>query len=294
MQFINMLHAGRPEAALSSEGRYWLLPPAGAQSGELGERIARGENLQQLGAAAKTGPGIAAEEATLAPLLTRPGKIVCLGLNYFDHAKEGGRDKPTYPWFFLRAASSLVAHDHPVRRPSVSTQYDYEAELAVVIGKRGRWVRREEALDLVLGYSCFNDLSVRDYQKKTPQWTIGKNFDASGAFGPALVLAQALPPGGRDLQIQCRVNGQVTQNANTSDMIFDVAETIEILTQCMTLEPGDVIVMGTPAGVGFARQPPLWLRHQDLVEVEIEKVGLLRNRVLDEVVPPGDTMAAAH
>lgn len=286
MQFVNILHDGRPEAAYLNDGRYWLLPSAGTLSDELGERISRGEDLEKLVEAAKGDVGIAADEAVFAPLLTRPGKIICLGLNYIDHAKEGGREKPSYPWFFLRAASSLVAHDHPVLRPAVSTQYDYEAELAVVIGKRGKWVRREQALDMVLGYSCFNDLSVRDYQKKTPQWTIGKNFDASGAFGPVLVLAGALPAGGRDLRIQCRVNGEVTQDANTSDMIFDVAETIEILTQCMTLEPGDVIVMGTPAGVGFARTPQLWLKPEDLVEVEIEKIGLLRNRVLDEVVVP--------
>ena len=285
MQFVNLLQDGRAEAALSEGGRYWQLPSAGGLSGELGERIARGEDLRQLAGAARAGAGIAAQDAPLAPLLTRPGKVVCLGLNYFDHAKEGGRDKPNYPWFFLRAASSLVAHGQPALLPAVSDQYDFEAELAVVIGKRGKWVRREQALDLVLGYSCFNDLSVRDYQKKTPQWTIGKNFDASGAFGPALVLADDLPAGGRDLRIQCRVNGQVTQDANTSSMIFDVAETIELLTECMTLEPGDVLVMGTPAGVGFARTPPLWLKHGDSVEVEIERVGLLRNAVQREVAP---------
>jgi 2-keto-4-pentenoate hydratase/2-oxohepta-3-ene-1,7-dioic acid hydratase in catechol pathway len=279
MQFVNLIRANGTHAALFEDGQYWELPAAGHLSGELGARIARGEDLRQLAAAAKAGAGIASEGAPLAPVLTRPGKIVCLGLNYYDHAKEGGREKPTYPWFFLRAASSLLAHGQPALLPAVSDQYDFEAELAVVIGQRGKWVRREHALELVLGYACFNDLSVRDYQKKTPQWTIGKNFDASGAFGPALVLADAVPAGGRDLRIQCRVNGQVTQDANTSSMIFDVAETIELLTECMTLEPGDVIVMGTPSGVGFARTPPLWLKHGDCVEVEIEKVGLLKNLV---------------
>lgn len=286
MQFVNLLQDGRAEAALHEDGRYWKLPAAAnGASNELGERIARGEDLRQLAAAARAAAPALTGDVALAPPLTRPGKIICLGLNYFDHAKEGGRDKPNYPWFFLRTASSLIAHGEAAQLPSVSEQFDFEAELALVIGKRGKWVRRENALDLVLGYSCFNDLSVRDYQKKTPQWTIGKNFDASGGFGPALVLADALPAGGRELRIQCRVNGQVTQDANTSSMIFDVEETLELLTECMTLEPGDVIVMGTPSGVGFARTPPLWLKDGDLVEVEIEKVGLLKNTVRRESRP---------
>lgn len=275
MAFVNLIHEGAARAAMLDGDQYRLLPSTGTLPDELGERIARGEDLPQLASVATERMPAAA--ARFAPLLARPGKIVCLGLNYFDHAKEGGREKPTYPWFFLRAASSLLGHGEPAPLPAVSTQYDYEAELAVVIGRRGKAVQREQALDLVLGYACFNDLSVRDYQKKTPQWTIGKNFDGSGAFGPALVLAKDLPPGGRDLRIQCRVNGQVMQDANTSSMIFDVAETIEILSECMSLEPGDVIVMGTPAGVGFARQPPVWLKDGDRVEVDIERVGCLAN-----------------
>lgn len=219
----------------------------------------------------------------LAPVVPRPGKIICLGLNYYDHAKEGGREKPTYPWFFLRSPTSLMADQQPGLRPRVSSQFDYEAELAVVIGARsGRHVPRHKALDLVFGYTCFNDMSLRDFQKKTPQWTIGKNFDATGGFGPQLVTADELPPGGSGLAIQLRLNGEVLQSANTSDMIFGVAETIELLTEAMTLEPGDVIVMGTPAGVGFARTPPIWMKHDDLVEVEIERIGTLVNPIRDE------------
>ena len=214
-----------------------------------------------------------------APVVPRPGKIICLGLNYFDHAKEGGRDKPEYPWFFFRGGSSLLAHNESALRPRVSEKFDYEAELAVVIGKSGRHVSQESALELVYGYSCFNDISVRDYQKKTPQWTIGKNFDGTGAFGPVLVTADELPDGGRGLTVQCRLNGHVVQNANTDEMIFSVQETIALLTECLTLEPGDVIVMGTPAGVGAARTPPVWMKPGDLVEVEIQGVGILRNPV---------------
>jgi 2-keto-4-pentenoate hydratase/2-oxohepta-3-ene-1,7-dioic acid hydratase in catechol pathway len=218
----------------------------------------------------------------LAPCVPEPGKTVCLGLNYYDHAAESGRDKPVYPWFFLRSTTSLLAHGEASPRPRVSEKFDYEAELAVVIGKRARHVKREEALDYVFGYACFNDISVRDYQKRTPQWTIGKNFDRTGALGPVLVSADALPPGGAGLAIQSRLNGEVMQDANTRDMIWDVAETIALLTECLTLEPGDVIAMGTPAGVGQSRTPPVWMKHGDTIEVEIEGVGLLVNTIEDE------------
>jgi 2-keto-4-pentenoate hydratase/2-oxohepta-3-ene-1,7-dioic acid hydratase in catechol pathway len=219
----------------------------------------------------------------LAPLVPEPGKIVCLGLNYYDHAEESGRQKPEYPWFFFRAASSLVAANAQGLRPRVSEKFDYEAELAVVIGRRGKHLSEEQALDLVFGYTCFNDMSVRDYQKRTPQWTIGKNFDATGGFGPVLVTADELPPGAAGLRIQGRLNGEVMQDANTRDMIWGVAETIALLTECLTLEPGDVIVMGTPAGVGQARKPPVWMKGGDRYEVEIERIGTLVNPIVDEV-----------
>lgn len=219
----------------------------------------------------------------LAPLIPEPGKVVCLGLNYFDHAKEGGRDKPDYPWFFLRGASSLIAHGAAGNVPVVSSKLDFEAELAVVIGRKvPRHTSREDALQYVFGYTCFNDMSVRDYQKRTPQWTIGKNFDATGAFGPVLVTADELPPGAVGLHIQGRLNGQVMQDASTSDMIFSVAETIALLAEVLTLEPGDVVVMGTPAGVGQARTPPVWMKAGDIFEVDIEKIGVLTNSIEDE------------
>jgi 2-keto-4-pentenoate hydratase/2-oxohepta-3-ene-1,7-dioic acid hydratase in catechol pathway len=226
---------------------------------------------------------IALAGVPLAPLVPEPGKTVCLGLNYFDHAKEGGREKPDYPWFFFRGASSLIAHGDDGVVPSVSARFDYEAELAVVIGRKvPRHTREADALAYVFGYSCFNDMSVRDYQKRTPQWTIGKNFDGTGAFGPLLVTADELPPGAAGLKIQGRLNGQVMQDANTSDMIFNVAETIALLADVLTLEPGDVIVMGTPAGVGQARTPPVWMKAGDTYEVEIERIGTLANAIVNE------------
>jgi 2-keto-4-pentenoate hydratase/2-oxohepta-3-ene-1,7-dioic acid hydratase in catechol pathway len=244
--------------------------------------LAAGRRAIELAAPAERRPlaGLA-----LAPVVPNPGKTVCLGLNYYDHAAESGRDKPVYPWFFLRGTTSLLGHGEAAPRPVVSEKFDYEAELAVVIGKRARHVKQEDALAYVFGYACFNDMSVRDYQKRTPQWTIGKNFDRTGAFGPVLVSADELPPGGAGLRIQSRLNGQVMQDANTRDMIWDVAETIALLSECLTLEPGDVIAMGTPAGVGQSRNPPVWMRDGDTIEVEIEGVGLLVNRIEDEVQP---------
>jgi 2-keto-4-pentenoate hydratase/2-oxohepta-3-ene-1,7-dioic acid hydratase in catechol pathway len=222
-------------------------------------------------------------DVVVAPLVPSPGKTICLGLNYYDHAAESGREKPVYPWFFLRCDTSLLAHGEAALLPKVSERFDYEAELAVVIGTRARHVTQEQALQHVFGYTCFNDMSVRDYQKRTPQWTIGKNFDRTGGFGPQLVTADELAPGAEGLRIQARLNGQVMQDANTTDMIWNVAETIALLSECVTLEPGDVIVMGTPAGVGQSRTPPVWMKHGDKIEIEIENVGLLVNTIEQEV-----------
>ena len=216
---------------------------------------------------------------TLLPVLPQPGKIICLGVNYHDHAKEGGNKVADYPALFMRCATSLLAHGAPLQVPPVSSQLDFEAELAVVIGTRARHVPQAEALAHVFGYSCFNDATLRDYQRKTTQWTIGKNFDATGGFGPCLVTADELPPGGVGLHIESRLNAKVMQSATTSDMVFGVARTIALLSDCMTLEPGDVLMMGTPAGVGYARTPPVWLKAGDTIEIEIEGIGVLGNPV---------------
>lgn len=212
-------------------------------------------------------------------LIDQPGKIVCLGLNYADHAKEGGNARPEYPSFFMRGPSSLTAHLAPIIRPSVSDKLDYEAELAFIVGKKARNLTKENALDCVAGYSIFNDGSLRDYQRKTSQWTIGKNFDETGAFGPWLVTPDELPSGAHGLQIQSRLNGNLMQNANTKDFLWGVAETIQLITECMTLEPGDVVITGTPAGVGYARTPPVFMKLGDLCEIEIEGIGVLQNSI---------------
>jgi 2-keto-4-pentenoate hydratase/2-oxohepta-3-ene-1,7-dioic acid hydratase in catechol pathway len=176
----------------------------------------------------------------------------------------------------------------------LSSQLDYEGELVAVVGKSGRHIAEHDALDHVLGYSLFNDASIRDYQTKSPQWTVGKNFDGTGAFGPMLVTEDELPPGAAGLQIQTRLNGQIVQNASTSDMVFSVARLISILSEAMTLEAGDIIVTGTPAGVGVARKPQLFMKHGDICEVEIEKIGILTNRIEDEKRAPSSRKAAAE
>lgn len=287
MKFTTFLQAGQPRLGLVDGDAVIDLNAAQPQvPAELRAALAAGVDLAAAARAAlaSDAPRLPLADLPLAPLVPQPGKIVCLGLNYFDHAKEGGRDKPEYPWFFLRGASSLLGHGDAGQVPKVSSKFDYEAELAVVIGRRvPRHVSQEDALQYVFGYSCFNDMSVRDYQKRTPQWTIGKNFDATGGFGPVLVTADELPAGATDLRIQCRLNGQVMQDANTSDMIWGVAETLALLSDCMTLEPGDVIAMGTPAGVGQARTPPVWMKEGDRVEIEIERIGTLFNPIRNEI-----------
>ena len=255
--------------------------------GELGAALLAGADLHTAAsqAVASQGPRLDLASLDLLPVVPRPSKVLCIGLNYFSHAKEAGLDKPAYPMVFMRGPSSLVAHGKPAIRPAVSESFDFEAELAVVIGKPMRRATAQTALDCVFGYSCFNDMSLRDYQRKTSQYTMGKNFDATGAFGPCLVTADELPPGASGLSIQGRLNGTVMQRSNTSDMIWGVADTIVLLTECMTLEPGDVIIMGTPGGVGAARKPPVWMKHGDVFEVEIEQIGVLSNSIRDEQAP---------
>lgn len=216
------------------------------------------------------------------PLIPHPGQIICMGLNYADHAAEGGHSRPEYPSFFMRGPNSLIGHGQPIVRPKASPNLDYEAELAVVIGKRAKHLTKANALDCVAGYTCFNDGSIRDYQRKTGQWTIGKNFDKTGAFGPWLVTPDELPAGAAGLRIQSRLNGKIMQDSNTGLFLWDVVEALCIITECMTLEPGDVIITGTPAGVGYARKPPVWMAPGDVCEIEIDGIGVLRSTIADE------------
>ncbi|MGX1309270.1 2-keto-4-pentenoate hydratase/2-oxohepta-3-ene-1,7-dioic acid hydratase in catechol pathway [Amorphus suaedae] len=215
--------------------------------------------------------------------VARPSKIFCLGLNYVDHAKEGGYDVPDYPALFTRTIGSVVPHAIPLVRPLCSERFDYEAEFMAVIGKGGRHISEADALDHVFGYTLFNDGSIRDYQRKTTQWTPGKNFDRSGSVGPDVLTPDELPAGCVGLRIQSRLNGGILQDANTDDMIFSVAQTIAAISEFCELEPGDLIAMGTPPGVGHARTPPVWMKAGDTIEIEVEKLGVLSNAIVDEV-----------
>jgi acylpyruvate hydrolase len=216
--------------------------------------------------------------------VARPGKIICLGLNYMEHVKEGmNRDNiPKFPTIFMRCQTSLVPHGQPIMRPMATETLDYEAEMVVVIGKRAKHLTLENAYSCIAGFSVFNEGSAREFQRKTTQWDMGKNFDRTGGFGPWMITADEVPPGGKGLKIQTRLNGQTMQSDNTDNMMFPVAETIAYVTQGMTLEPGDIIVTGTPSGVGFARKPPVWMKHGDTCEVDIEGVGILSNPIEDE------------
>lgn len=219
---------------------------------------------------------------TYLPPVMNPRKIICIGLNYLDHAKESNFAKPDYPVLFLRVPTTFVGHNQPLIRPKLSTNFDYEGELVVIVGRKGRHISKARALQYVAGYSIFNEGSIRDYQFRIPQWTVGKNFDGTGGFGPEFVTADELPAGAKGLRLQTRLNGQIMQDANTNDMIFDVADLISIISESITLEPGDVIVSGTPSGVGFARKPPVFMKAGDVCEVEVEGVGVLSNPIKDE------------
>lgn len=223
-----------------------------------------------------------ASTTVLAPPGTSLNRLFCVGLNYADHAAEGNFERPKHPVFFLRLESSVVGHNAPIIRPRFSEQLDYEAEMVVVIGKGGRAIPVRRALEHVLAYSLFNDGSIRDYQFKTTQWTLGKNFDATGSYGPFLVSSDEVPAGGAGLRITSRLNGRVMQDANTNNLIFPVPELIAALSEVMALQPGDVLVTGTPSGVGFARKPPVFMKQGDVCEVEVERIGVLRNPVRDE------------
>lgn len=269
--------SGKGEGVAVQDGAVWR--DLGAVS--LIDLIADGSiNNAEIG---KGKPEIDMNGVTLLPVIPKPPKFICVGLNYVDHAAESPyKDLPTYPAFFPRFNSSLIGHGAPLIRPHASHEFDYECELAVIIGKPARHVSEENALDHVAGYAIFNDGSLRNYQFLSVQWTPGKNFDGTGAFGPDLVTADELPAGGSGLQVRTVLNGQELQSGNTADMIFSVAKLISIASEFTTLETGTVIATGTPAGVGFARKPPIFMKEGDVCEIHVEQLGVLRNEVRNE------------
>jgi len=283
MRFVSYELNGKTGLAVETpDGYRGMLADRPDYPGGLDDLVRKGGTaLQDAAGVLANGQPVDLNKVHYLPPFRAASKYICVGLNYRAHTAEGPFEQPDYPTLFARFPSSLIGHNAPILRPAQSIQLDYEGELVAVIGKTAKNVPLEKALDHVVGYSVFNDGSVRDYQRRTPQWTAGKNFDGTGAFGPAFVTADALPPGCKGLKLQTRLNGQVVQQTDIDDMVFPVAELVSICSQVMTLVPGDVIITGTPSGVGHARKPPLWMKAGDVCEVEIEQVGLLSNPIKD-------------
>jgi 2-keto-4-pentenoate hydratase/2-oxohepta-3-ene-1,7-dioic acid hydratase in catechol pathway len=274
MRLLAFNHNGQPALGLRLDQEVVNLTAEGLPA-TLDELLRGGP--EALAAASKAG-GTARTRLPLSdidwlPPVQSPSKAIAVGLNYIDHAAESKFDPPTYPVLFHRFPSSWVGHNQPLVRPHVSTQFDYEGELLVVIGKAGRYIKKADALNHVAGYSVFNDGSIRDYQFKSAQWMMGKNFDRSGSFGPEFVTADELPAGA--------IMSRVLASCSTRDMIFDVATLVSVCSEPFALQPGDIIIAGTPSGVGLARKPQVFMKAGDVCEVEIEGVGLLSNPVVD-------------
>lgn len=279
MYIASFVTGGKPSFGLVAENRIVdLAAKCGAAT--LRDAIAAGTITAAVKAAQNNNQGLPLTAITFLPPIPNPGKIVCIGLNYRAHAAEAGLKLPENPSLFLRLNNTLTAHGSSLMRPSLSSDFDYEGELAIVIGKAGRHISKSVALDHIFGYACFNDGSIRDFQFKHSV-TVGKNFPSTGGFGPWIATADAIPDPSK-LTLTTRVNGTQVQHKGLDDMIFDVPAIIAYVSSWTKLEPGDVIATGTPEGVGFARKPPLWLKPGDVVEVDISSVGVLRNPIVAE------------
>jgi 2-keto-4-pentenoate hydratase/2-oxohepta-3-ene-1,7-dioic acid hydratase in catechol pathway len=282
MKLASFTAAGRASYGIVGDnGIVDLGARLGARYPTLRAALAAGA-LGEIAGAASAKPDLALAQAALLPPIPAPDKIVCIGLNYRAHAAEAGLKVPEHPSLFLRLTNTLVPHGGALVRPSVSSAMDYEGELAVVIGRAGRHIAAAQALDHIAGYACFNDGSLRDYQRQHSV-AVGKNFLATGGFGPWLVTSDEIPDPSR-LTLTTRLNGAEVQRGDTADMIFSVPQIVSYVSAFTRLEPGDVISTGTPPGVGMARKPPLWLKPGDVVEVEISGIGVLRNSVIDEKI----------
>jgi 2-keto-4-pentenoate hydratase/2-oxohepta-3-ene-1,7-dioic acid hydratase in catechol pathway len=282
MKLVSFISASHPSYGVVKDGGVVDL------GRRLGDRWLTLKALLAAGALSKAesvardaAPDVRLDAIELTPVIPDPDKIICVGLNYRDHVAETGRTVTAKPALFPRYAASQVGHLQPLVKPKVSNEFDYEGELAVVIGKGGRHIPAERALEHVAGYACYNDGSVRDWQRHTSQYLAGKTFAGTGGFGPWLVTADEIPDPAR-LALETRLNGQVVQHTTTDLMITSVQEQIAYISTILPLLPGDVVVSGTPGGVGFKRNPPLYMRPGDIAEVEISGIGVLRNPIVAE------------
>lgn len=283
MSFVSFETAGRKSYGLWQDEGHWLEAPADfrAKYPDLKSVIEAGQ-LDALDATTRQhGKSVQAQAAQLLPVITNPGKIFCVGLNYKNHVAEMKRADSEYPAIFIRFSDSLTAHDAPLLKPKATQRFDFEGELAVIIGKAGRNISQADAWDHIAGYACFNDGTARDWQRHTHQWTPGKNFPTTGPLGPYMATRKAIPDVDQ-LTLETRLNGAVMQRASLADLIFTLPVILEYLSGFTTLSPGDVIATGTPGGVGDKRDPAVYMKAGDVIEVEITGLGILRNVVSDE------------
>jgi len=283
MKLISYEHRGQPRyGAVVDGGVVDLRAALGGRHADLKALIAADALGEARAALANRRADVALDAVTLLPVIPNPGKIWCCGLNYGEHVRETNREVTEQPSFFLRFADSQVGHGQAIVRPRESTQLDYEAEIAVVIGRPGRRIAEDEAWNHIAGYACYNDGSVRDWQRHTSQWAPGKNFWRTGGFGPWLVTADEIAPDTL-MTLTTRLNGVEMQRATTAMMIHGIARQIAYVSTVAPLEAGDVVVTGTPGGVGARRTPPVWMKPGDVVEIEVDRIGVLRNTIADEV-----------
>ena len=282
MKLMSFVHQGWHSYGVAAED---FVADVGAVIGNKAptlKDLLSGPGVEAARGAFATAPKIPLSSVSFEPVVVDPSKILCVGVNYATHLAESGIPRPEKPMIFVRFANSQVGHGRPMLRPPESVKFDYEGELAVIIGKKARRVPREQALDYVAGYACYNDGSIRDWQRHTSQFTPGKTFPGTGGFGPWLVTTDEIPDPAA-LTLETRLNGEVMQSAPISDLVFDVSALVAYCSVFTCLEPGDVIVTGTTGGVGAFRNPPVWMKPGDVVEIEISRIGVLRNAIEDEI-----------
>lgn len=283
MKLISFLNKGVASyGVVQGDDVFDLTPILGAQAPDLKTFIAKNLYAAATEAVKTKPPTHKFSQLQLLPVIPNPGQIFCIGLNYGEHVKETGREVTETPVIFLRLADSQVAHGQDILRPPESYRLDYEAEIAIVIGKGGRRIQEKDAWDHIAGYSCYNDGSVRDWQVATSQWTPGKNFYKTGGFGPWLMTADEIAPG-QVMRLQTVLNGQVLQDTTTDKMIHSIPRQIAYISTFIPLSPGDVIVTGTPGGVGNKRNPQIFMKPGDVCEIVVDAIGTLRNGIRDDV-----------
>ncbi|MBH90658.1 MAG: 5-carboxymethyl-2-hydroxymuconate isomerase [Candidatus Marinimicrobia bacterium] len=281
MKFLSFLHSGQPKFGIYDESKIIDLTGKIDGARSLKELIANNNISKAKNFASKSSKSIGIKEIEFLPVIPDPGKIVCVGLNYSEHVEETGRKLEKNPVIFFRVSDSQTAHNSPIKKPKVSNHLDFECEMAVIMNNTEKHIKEENALKNVVGYSCYNDSTVRDWQQHTSQFGMGKNFESTGSFGPHMVLSEDILDY-KKLEIQTRLNGKIMQKAKLSQLIFDLPFLISYISKAIPWKAGDVLVTGTPGGVGFKRNPPIYMKDGDKVEVEISKIGILSNYIMEE------------